>query len=57
MSPAAIPRVKAAVRAIRADRARDVARRTLNLRTAEEIEDLLDRELVPSLQAADLTKE
>ncbi len=45
MSPAAIPRVKAAVRAVRADRAREVARRTLNLRTAEEIEDLLDREL------------
>ena len=57
MSPAAIPRVKAAVRAVRADRAREVARRTLGLRTAEEIEELLSRELVPSLEAADLSRE
>jgi phosphoenolpyruvate-protein phosphotransferase (PTS system enzyme I) len=57
MSPAAIPRVKAAVRAVRADRARDVARRTLTLRTAEEIEELLVRELVPSLEAADLSRD
>jgi phosphotransferase system enzyme I (PtsI) len=57
MSSAAIPRVKAAVRAIRADHAREVARRCLSLRTAEEIEDLLGRELVPSLLPADLGKE
>lgn len=57
MSPAAIPRVKAAVRAVRADRAREVARRCLGLRTAEEIEELLGRELVPSLLPADLSKE
>jgi phosphoenolpyruvate-protein phosphotransferase (PTS system enzyme I) len=57
MSPAAIPRVKAAVRAVRAERAREVARRTLTLRTAEEIEELLSRELVPSLEAADLSRD
>src|SRR5262249_29654240 len=51
MTPAAIPRVKAAVRAVRADRAREIARHTLTLRTAEEIEDLLARELVPSPEA------
>jgi phosphotransferase system enzyme I (PtsI) len=57
MTPAAIPRVKAAVRAVRADRAREIARHTLTLRTAEEIEDLLARELVPSPEAADLSRD
>jgi phosphoenolpyruvate-protein phosphotransferase (PTS system enzyme I) len=57
MTPAAIPRVKAAVRSARADRAREVARRCLVLPTAGEIEDILARELVPSLEAADLSKD
>jgi phosphotransferase system enzyme I (PtsI) len=57
MTPAAIPRVKAAVRAARADRAREVARRSLTLRTASEIEELLARELVPSLEAADFSRD
>jgi phosphotransferase system enzyme I (PtsI) len=57
MTPAAIPRVKAAVRSARVDRAREVARRCLALRTAGEIEGLLARELVPSLEAADLSRE
>jgi phosphotransferase system enzyme I (PtsI) len=57
MTPTAIPRVKAAVRAARADRAREVARRSLTLRTAAEIEDLLARDLVPTLEAADLSRE
>jgi phosphoenolpyruvate-protein phosphotransferase (PTS system enzyme I) len=57
MTPAAIPRVKAAVRSARADRAREVARRCLALRTAREIGELLARELVPSLAAADLGRD
>jgi phosphotransferase system enzyme I (PtsI) len=57
MTPAAIPRVKAAVRSARADRAREIARRCLTLRTASEIQALLGRELVPSLEAADLSRD
>jgi phosphoenolpyruvate-protein phosphotransferase (PTS system enzyme I) len=57
MTPAAIPRVKAAVRSARADRAREIARRCLTLRTASEIEALLGRELVPSLEAADFSRD
>jgi phosphotransferase system enzyme I (PtsI) len=45
MTPAAIPRVKGALRAARADRARDVAHACLSLSTAAEIEATLRREL------------
>jgi phosphotransferase system enzyme I (PtsI) len=45
MTPAAVPRVKAAVRAVGAERAAEVARFCLSVRTAAEIEDVLRREL------------
>jgi phosphotransferase system enzyme I (PtsI) len=57
MSPAAIPRVKAAVRATRASRAREVALACLALRTAEEIDQALARELAPGLAPAPTSKE
>jgi phosphotransferase system enzyme I (PtsI) len=53
MSPGAIPRVKAAVRAARADQARDVAIACLSLATAEEIERALRFELSDALAPAD----
>jgi signal transduction protein with GAF and PtsI domain len=57
MTPAAIPRVKAALREIRADHARDVALFCLSVRTAEEIEATLRRELAGALLPAELPKE
>jgi phosphotransferase system enzyme I (PtsI) len=57
MTPAAIPRVKAALREVRADRAREVALSCLSIRTAEEIEDTLRRELAGALLPAELPKE
>jgi phosphotransferase system enzyme I (PtsI) len=45
MAPSAIPRVKAALRAVRADAARDLAERCLKLATGEEIAALVRREL------------
>jgi phosphotransferase system enzyme I (PtsI) len=45
MAPSAIPRVKAALRAVRADEARALAERCLALSTCEEIEALVRREL------------
>jgi phosphoenolpyruvate-protein phosphotransferase (PTS system enzyme I) len=57
MTPAAIPRVKSALRAIRVDHAREVARFCLSVRTAEEIESVLRRELKESLLPADTLKE
>lgn len=53
MSPSAVPRVKAALRAVRAAEARDVALRCLSLRTEAEIEALARRELAPCLAPAD----
>ena len=54
MTPGAIPRVKAALRAVRADRAREVAYACLSLSTAAEIEATLRRELAvaPAVVAA-----
>jgi phosphotransferase system enzyme I (PtsI) len=57
MTPAAIPRVKAALREVRADRAREVALSCLSIRTAEEIGDTLRRELAGALLPAELPKE
>jgi signal transduction protein with GAF and PtsI domain len=57
MSPAAIPRVKAAVRGVRAARAQEVALACLELPTAAEIEATLHRELAGSLAPAAITKE
>jgi phosphotransferase system enzyme I (PtsI) len=57
MTPAAIPRVKAALREVRADHARDVALFCLSVRTAEEIEATLRRELAGALLPAELPKE
>jgi len=57
MTPAAIPRVKAALREVRADRAREVALSCLSIHTAEEIEDTLRRELAGALLPAELPKE
>jgi len=53
MAPSAVPRVKAALRGVRAGDAREVARRCLSLRTEAEIEALVRRELAPSLAPAD----
>jgi phosphotransferase system enzyme I (PtsI) len=52
MTPSAIPRVKAAVRSVRADRARDVARFCLSVGTAGEIEEVVRRELAEALLPA-----
>jgi phosphotransferase system enzyme I (PtsI) len=57
MTPAAIPRVKAALREVRADRAREVALSCLSVGTAEEIEAKLRRELAGALLPAELPKE
>jgi phosphotransferase system enzyme I (PtsI) len=57
MTPAAIPRVKAALREVRADRAREVALSCLSLGTAEEIEGTLRRELAGALHPAEIPKE
>jgi phosphoenolpyruvate-protein phosphotransferase (PTS system enzyme I) len=57
MTPAAIPRVKSALRGIRVDHAREVARFCLSVPTAEEIESVLRRELKESLLPADTLKE
>ncbi len=52
MAPSAIPRVKAALRAIRADAARSLALRCLALPTSEEILALVRQELPPGAVAA-----
>jgi phosphotransferase system enzyme I (PtsI) len=57
MTPAAIPRVKAALREVRADHARKVALFCLSVSTAEEIEATLRRELAGALLPAELPKE
>ncbi len=57
MSPAAIPRVKAALRGVAAARAREVAATCLTLATSVEIEALLRRELADALAPAGLAKE
>jgi len=53
MTPSAVPRVKAALRAVRAEEARDVALRCLLLGTEAEIEAFARRELAPCLAPAD----
>ncbi len=53
MTPAAVPRVKAALRAVRIEAAREVALRCLSLGTEAEIEALARRELAPCLAPAD----
>jgi phosphotransferase system enzyme I (PtsI) len=57
MSPAAIPRVKAALRGVRAERAREVALHCLELATAGEIEALVRRELAEALDPLRLQEE
>jgi phosphotransferase system enzyme I (PtsI) len=57
MTPSAVPRVKAALRAIHADAAAEVAALCLSLGTAEEIESVLRREFHQSLLPADILKE
>jgi phosphotransferase system enzyme I (PtsI) len=52
MSPAAIPRVKAAIRGVRLERARDVAMACLALPTAGQIETFVRRELGEALVPA-----
>jgi phosphotransferase system enzyme I (PtsI) len=52
MSPACIPRVKAAVRGVKAARAQEVALRCLDLATAAEIEAVLRQELAEALVPA-----
>jgi len=49
MAPSAIPRVKAALRAVRADEARGLAERCLKLATGAEILALVRRELPPEV--------
>jgi phosphotransferase system enzyme I (PtsI) len=53
MTPSAVPRVKAALRAVRADEARDVALRCLSLGTEAEIEAFARQALAPCLAPAD----
>lgn len=53
MTPSAVPRVKAALRAVRAEEAREVALRCLLLGTEAEIESFARRELAPCLAPAD----
>jgi phosphoenolpyruvate-protein phosphotransferase (PTS system enzyme I) len=55
MTPTAIPRVKAALRSIRTDRAREVVLFCLSIGTAQEIEAVLRRELRETLAPADVT--
>jgi phosphotransferase system enzyme I (PtsI) len=57
MTPAAIPRVKASLRGIRADHATEIAHHCLSVGTAEEIESILRREFQESLLPADTLKE
>jgi phosphotransferase system enzyme I (PtsI) len=57
MTPAAIPRVKAALRAVRAEQAQELARHALSTGTAAETLALLVRELKESLSPADAFKE
>jgi phosphoenolpyruvate-protein phosphotransferase (PTS system enzyme I) len=57
MSPAAIPRVKEAVRAVTIEAARDAALACLSLATAREIETLLRHELASALAPAGALKE
>ena len=57
MSPAAIPRVKEAVRAVTIDAARDAALACLSLGTAREIEAMLRHELASALAPAGALKE
>jgi phosphoenolpyruvate-protein kinase (PTS system EI component) len=52
MNPAAIPRVKAAIRAVRADQLDGLARTCLDLPTADEIEATLRRALAEVLAPA-----
>ena len=57
MTPSAIPRVKASLRAIRADHATEVARHCLGVGTASEIESILRREFQEKMLPADVLKE
>jgi phosphotransferase system enzyme I (PtsI) len=57
MSPAAIPRVKEAVRAVTIEDARDAALACLSLSTAREIETMLRHELASALAPAGALKE
>ena len=57
MSPAAIPRVKEAVRAVTVEAARDAALASLSLATAREIESMLRHELADALSPAGAFKE
>ncbi|MBI3932019.1 MAG: phosphoenolpyruvate--protein phosphotransferase [Acidobacteria bacterium] len=57
MSPASIPRVKAAVRGVRAAHVREVANACLDVPTAAEIETTLRRELAQALTPAAAVKE
>jgi phosphotransferase system enzyme I (PtsI) len=57
MSPAAIPRVKEAVRAVKVEAARDAALACLSLGTAREIEAMLRHELASALAPAAAFKE
>jgi phosphotransferase system enzyme I (PtsI) len=57
MSPAAIPRVKEAVRAVTIEAARDAALACLSLGTAREIEAMLRHELASALAPAGALKE
>jgi phosphotransferase system enzyme I (PtsI) len=57
MTPAAVPRVKAALRAVRATDAAEVAKACLAKGTAAEIEAVLRREFEGSLAPADILKE
>ena len=57
MTPSAIPRVKASLRAVRADHATEVARHCLSVGTAEEIESILRREFQEEVLPADILKE
>ena len=53
MTPSAVPRVKAALRAVRADEAREVALHCLSLGTEAEIEAFARQALAPCLAPAD----
>jgi phosphotransferase system enzyme I (PtsI) len=57
MSPAAIPRVKEAVRAVTVEAARDAALASLSLATARETESMLRSELASALAPAGALKE
>jgi phosphoenolpyruvate-protein kinase (PTS system EI component) len=52
MAPSAIPRVKEAVRAVRAADARSLAERCLGLATCGEIQELVRGALAPALPGA-----